>query len=111
MKLFMFSIYDKVAHVFDKPFVAVNHQTAIRAYENALGDNQNLIDYDLYVIGEFDDQTGDIRETCNVEKIKSGLEVAGAKEIRKIGEEQEQRKHEEKMALMRTNKYNFIVWN
>lgn len=74
MKLKMYSIYDKVAAVFNKPFVEVNHPSAIRSFDHSIKENPHLEDYDLYFLAEYDDQNGELI-SVNAECIRKGLDV------------------------------------
>ncbi|AYP28836.1 MAG: nonstructural protein [Microviridae sp.] len=63
MKYKIFSIYDTKAGAWLDPFVSVNEAVAARHFEN--GTNQegtnlykNPEDFTLYLIGEWDDETG-----------------------------------------------------
>lgn len=61
----LFSIYDKVAEVYTKPFVDVTIGSAIRNFTDAARDeatqfNKHPADYNLFLLGEFDDNTGEI---------------------------------------------------
>lgn len=63
MKLQMFSIYDTVSKLYARPFFDVNDATAKRNLRAAIRDPksglaENINDYRLYHIGEFDDQSG-----------------------------------------------------
>jgi hypothetical protein len=73
MKLVMYSIYDSVAEVFNKPFVAPNDATAVRAFEGNKED-ANIKDYVLYRVGEWNDASGDCTP-CVPQKVFSGLEI------------------------------------
>jgi hypothetical protein len=58
MKMHMFSIYDSIAEVFNKPFTEVNAASATRLFKNSLSDNVNKRDFFLYHVGEYDDNKG-----------------------------------------------------
>lgn len=63
MKLQMFSIYDTVSKLYARPFFDINESTAKRNLRAAINDPksglvENINDYRLYLIGEFDDQSG-----------------------------------------------------
>ena len=63
MKLQMFSIYDTVSKLYARPFFDINESTAKRNLRTAINDPksglaENINDYRLYKIGEFDDQSG-----------------------------------------------------
>lgn len=66
MKLKIYSIKDtKIG--FMQPFYQANQAVAVRAFNNAVNSkeinniNQNLDDMELWELGEFDDQTGEIK--------------------------------------------------
>lgn len=72
MKLTIYSVYDNVAKLFSQPIYMMNEDVAKRVMNNCVnseGHNYNLnpSDYELYKIGEFDDQEGTL-EPCQ-EKI------------------------------------------
>lgn len=63
MKQKIYSIFDKVAEVFNQPFFMQNENMARRAYLNLAQDDTTTIgmnhnDFVLFEIGEFNDQTG-----------------------------------------------------
>lgn len=58
MKANLYSIFDSLAEVFNKPFTEHNNATAIRAFQEALKDNPNCRDFFLYHVGEWNDAKG-----------------------------------------------------
>lgn len=74
MKLFLYSIYDKVACVFNKPFTELNNQTAIRSFDQSLKDNPHIKDYELYKLAEYSDHNGEI-DPVPIAKIRTGLDL------------------------------------
>lgn len=63
MKQKMFTVYDATAEAFLPPFFMPNTQTALRAIEDCVSDeNHNFhkhsSDYTLYELGSFDDAAG-----------------------------------------------------
>lgn len=63
MKLKVFSIRDSKAQIFNQPWFARTHGEAERNFEQLVRDEKSTIyqypeDYDLYHIGEYDDETG-----------------------------------------------------
>lgn len=59
----MFTIKDQKAQVYNTPFFQKSPGEAERSLKSLTNDNQSLIskypeDFDLYLIGEYDDQTG-----------------------------------------------------
>ena len=64
----MYSVYDKVPEVFNKPFVDLNDASAKRSFFTHLQESKNPTDYELYYVGQFNDATGEIqhRETKRI---------------------------------------------
>lgn len=60
MKLKIYSIYDTVAQVFNKPFTDINDATAIRAFSQSVMESPHKNDYQLYNLGEYTDHDGAI---------------------------------------------------
>lgn len=63
MKQFMYSVYDDTAKVYSQTFFSLNDATAQRVIKNAVAQpghnyNMNPEDFSLYLVGEFDDNTG-----------------------------------------------------
>lgn len=63
MKHFLFSIQDTVAQTMAAPFMFQNINLAKRALRDLVNDetsrvSKNPEDYQLYLLGEFDDETG-----------------------------------------------------
>lgn len=63
MKLKIYSVYDNKVGVFNRPFFSRSDQEAVRAFafngkqDRFMSDNSS--DYDLFFMGEFDDESGD----------------------------------------------------
>ena len=74
MKRPIYSIRDKVAGIFNKPFVEVNDASAIRAFTNAVASHPDKDDYELYSLGILDDNSGVIEDT-DAKRLFTGLEV------------------------------------
>lgn len=76
----LYSIYDKAAGAFCAPFQMLTDAQALRAFESNLANPQTNIhqfpeDYDLYFVGQFDDNSGELQYE-DPSKIASGLETA-----------------------------------
>lgn len=57
----LYCVYDKVAGVYNAPFVAENDETAIRAFNHAMSNSPFSQDMSLYRLGVFhDDSDGSI---------------------------------------------------
>lgn len=74
MKSCVYSIFDNIASVFNKPFIEFNNDSAVRAFRNALNDNINKNDFVLYHLGTFDDSNGTIVPN-NPSKVISGFDL------------------------------------
>ena len=75
MFLNLYTIYDTVAEVFNKPFADINDASAIRSFSESVKDQAHKNDYVLYHIGGFDDNSGQITADKAPLKLKSGFEV------------------------------------
>jgi hypothetical protein len=74
MKMNMYSIYDNVAEVFNKPFTEHNNSSAMRVFRQALIDNPNKEDFALYHIGSFLDSNGTLLGE-KVTKVMTGFDI------------------------------------
>lgn len=76
----IYSIFDNVASVFNKPFTELNDNTAKRAFIRAIEKQPDKNDYVLYYCGSFDDSSGCIVVEKNARKIMSGFDVVAVEE-------------------------------
>lgn len=76
MRTNLYSVYDTIAGVFNKPFVEHNDDTAKRAFQASASEQPHLADYSLYHLGYYDDTTGEIIPVDPL-KIMSGLDIKG----------------------------------
>lgn len=65
MNLKMFSIRDSKAEVFNQPWFAKTHGEAERNFTQLAKDPKSFVsqfpdDFDLYFVGEYNDQTGEV---------------------------------------------------
>lgn len=82
MKLKAFSIRDSKAEVFNTPFFQKTHGEAERSFKSLLNDQQSMIakypdDYDLYYIGEYDDQAGTFSVLDTPQHIVKAVQMLG----------------------------------
>lgn len=96
MSLKMYSIFDRTAKAYNKPYYAVNDGMAVRMFSEAVNDpksslGQNPEDYALYQIGHFCEDTGIISQSdIGPERLMFATEVidpdrlAGDSDIVKI---------------------------
>lgn len=79
MKALVCSVYDSKVNVFSQPMVMQNKGAALRAWEEASNDKSGNIgkypaDHTLFVIGEWDDETGNITMFKAKENLGTALE-------------------------------------
>lgn len=65
MKMKMYSLLDEKAKVFSRPFYANTDGEALRSFSSVIEDKNSMpgkfpIDFTLWKVGEFDDNTGHI---------------------------------------------------
>lgn len=77
----MYTIYDSVAEIFNRPFVDHNDASATRAFERSLESNPNKNDYSLYRIGTYDDESGMVTPSMTPVKVRSGFDSKVSKAI------------------------------
>jgi len=70
----LYSIYDTVAEIFNKPFTAINDGDARRSFEASIKDITQKNDYVLYHIGAHNDNDGTLQANKVPVKIVSGVE-------------------------------------
>lgn len=71
----IYSIFDTVAQVFNKPFTETNNATAIRSFTASAEKEIHKNDFVLYNLGEFNETDGKIKVNENPIKIFSGFDV------------------------------------
>jgi len=81
MKIKMFVIFDTKAKFYNKPFLLQNDSIALRAFTDLANDPSTDVckhpeDFQLFSIGEFDDETAGIKST-------NPIIIARAHEIKK----------------------------
>ena len=80
MLLKAFSIRDAKAEVFNTPFFQKTHGEAERSFKKLAGDKDSMVsqypdDYDLYYLGEYDDQTGTIKSLDTPQHLLKAVQV------------------------------------
>lgn len=79
-RISIFAVYDKKAAAYLQPFYFPQKGQAIRAFEDSVKDPQSAFakhpaDYSLFKIGEYDDQTGQIKAATNPEFIEEAINL------------------------------------
>ena len=91
MLTMVFSVFDRASGVYDRPWVAVSEQAAVRSFGDIANDETHPIgqhpeDYTLFRIGTYDDVSGSI-VGGDPEKVINGVEAVSAHQnVVSIGE-------------------------
>lgn len=88
MKLRVYSIYDSVAQVFNRPFTEINDGTAIRSFNQNAASQPHKNDYTLFRLGEFVDHSGMLIPEKAPVKVITGFEVEAQPELPNMLREQ-----------------------
>lgn len=87
MKTIVVSVFDKAASVYGRPVFAAAEGIAVRSFRDEVNRaerdntmNQHPADFDLYVIGAFDDVTGEL-EPCRPRLVLNGMQVVDQKPL------------------------------
>lgn len=82
MNVYLYSIYDKVANVFNKPFQDLNDASAIRNFKDAVKNEPHINDYELWKIAMFDNNEAIIQTEIDKElypmRLMSGLSISAS---------------------------------
>lgn len=79
MKQNIYSIYDKVACVFNKPFIDLNDASAMRAFRDASEEQKHFTDYELYRLASYTDNDGLVVAESSPVRLLTGLQVESEK--------------------------------
>nr|QJB20664.1 MAG: nonstructural protein [Microvirus sp.] len=76
MQLKIYTLRDAKAEVYHSPFFQKTHGEAERTFNKLVHDEKSMIsqypeDYDLYYLGEYDDQTGTIQSVVPQHIVKA----------------------------------------
>lgn len=79
MILKMFAVYDSKAEAYFQPFFMATNGQALRAFKDLANDPKSNIcrhpgDYTLFVLGEYDDETGNVLNLGAKINLGTGLE-------------------------------------
>lgn len=75
MKMQLYSVYDTVAELFNKPFTDINDAVAKRNFAESVKDKPYKNDMVLYSLADFNDSSGEIRKCESPVKLMTGFEV------------------------------------
>jgi len=82
----MYSIRDQKSEVFNKPWYAVTHGEAERSFAAAVNDKQTTLsahpeDFDLYWIGEYDDNSGKIMPLDTPQHVVKAIQLKKSTQV------------------------------
>jgi hypothetical protein len=80
MKLYVYSVFDKAVNAYMQPFFCRSTGEALRSFTDIINDtktnfHQHYVDFSLYELGEFDDNTGQFDAFNETKRIVTGPEV------------------------------------
>lgn len=80
MQLKMYSVRDAKAEIYNAPFYKRSHGEAERDFKNAITDDKNPNakypeDFDLYFLGDYDDQTGLVKPLNTPQHIAKAIDL------------------------------------
>lgn len=89
MNLKIFSIRDTKGEIYNTPFFQKTHGEAERSFTSLMNDQNTMIakypeDFDLYFIGEFDDQSGKITHLDSPQHLVKAINLRKAEGPKKL---------------------------
>lgn len=80
MNLKVYTIRDSKAEVFNTPFFQKSHGEAERSFRELINDEKSMVskypeDYDLYYLGQYDDQTGTIEALDTPQHMQKAVSI------------------------------------
>lgn len=84
MILKAYTVRDSKTEIYNAPFFQKTHGEAERAFSGLANDPQTMVgryptDYDLYYLGDYDDQTGKIMALDAPQHVVKAVELTGQK--------------------------------
>lgn len=82
----IYSVFDKKAQLFCAPFCSVNDHTALRDFTYAANDpttdiHRYSLDYSLYYVGSFDDESGHISTDVQRRHVADAFQLVAPPEV------------------------------
>lgn len=89
MILKIYSIWDQKGEIFNTPFYQRTHGEAERSFKQVVNDEKSNLcrypeDYDLYYLGEYDDQTGKMMPKETPQHMIKATQLKGEKHLEKL---------------------------
>lgn len=96
MKLYLFSVYDKVSKMYVDLFTSQTKESAQRSFNSAAFNRGTMLskfpsDFALYCLGEFDNATGEVCGMPTPELVQNCVEIYFPPEFEKYGGESEEK--------------------
>lgn len=100
MKLYLFSVYDKVSKMYVDLFTSQTKESAQRSFNSAALNRGTMLakfpsDFALYCLGEFDNSTGEVVGVSTPELVQNCVEICFPPEFEKDGGKIEEKGGEE----------------
>lgn len=96
MKLYLFSVYDKVSKMYVDLFTSQTRESAQRSFNSAALNRGTMLakfpsDFALYCLGEFDNSTGEVVGLAVPELVQNSVEIVSLpdltrEEVKEMGE-------------------------
>ena len=86
MNLFAFSVYDNAIKAYGRPWFARNEAEALRSFRLEVANPDSFMakspaDFTLFMVGSFDDNTGELRATGALVNLGTALQHLPPKEV------------------------------
>lgn len=100
MKLYLFSVYDKVSKMYVDLFTSQTREAAQRSFNSAAMNRNTMLakyptDFALYCLGEYDNATGEVSGLSTPELVQNCVEIYFPPEFEKDGGKSEEKGGEE----------------
>lgn len=88
MKLYLFSVYDKVSKMYVDLFTSQTKESAQRSFNSAALNRGTMLakfpsDFALYCLGEFDNATGEVCGLAVPELVQNSVEIVSLPDLTK----------------------------
>lgn len=96
MKLYLFSVYDKVSKMYVDLFTSQTREAAQRSFNSAAMNRNTMLakypaDFALYCLGEYDNATGEVSGMPTPELVQNCVEIYFPPEFEKDGGKSEEK--------------------
>lgn len=96
MKLYLFSVYDKVSKMYVDLFTSQTKESAQRSFNSAAMNHNTMLakypsDFALYCMGEYDNATGEVVGMATPELVQNCVEIYFPPEFENYGGKSEEK--------------------